>query len=246
LSSCSPATGDQDRAVAVLNEALTTADGLGYRTFEAELHRARGDILLQRDPANSAPAEEAFLRAIAIAKRQGAQLRAARGDAFRSAQRSATGLSRPLRRSRPVRRRETWRQSGEFLQALAGMAEGQAGLEPLHQSEYVARGIAGWIPPAASSMANDHSGSRPNFFASQAKAARHRREQETGGRKTTSSGGVCAVPPTERRRSMRSAANCRRPAQAVLRSRVRAFIWAMRTGPSENSPALAFRVSSRK
>jgi hypothetical protein len=79
LSSCSPATGDQDRAVAVLNEALTTADGLGYRTFEAELHRARGDILLQRDPANSAPAEEAFLRAIAIAKRQGAQLRAARG-----------------------------------------------------------------------------------------------------------------------------------------------------------------------
>jgi tetratricopeptide (TPR) repeat protein len=72
--------GDQDRAVAILNEALTTADGLGHRTFEAELHRARGDILLQRDPANSAPAEEAFLRAIAVAKRQGArsfELRAA-------------------------------------------------------------------------------------------------------------------------------------------------------------------------
>jgi tetratricopeptide (TPR) repeat protein len=72
--------GDQDRAVAILNEALRTADGLGHRTFEAELHRARGDILLQRDPANSAPAEEAFLRAIAVAKRQGArsfELRAA-------------------------------------------------------------------------------------------------------------------------------------------------------------------------
>ncbi len=35
------------------------------------------------------------------------------------------------------------------------MAEGQAGLEPLHQSEYVALGVAGWIPPAASSVAND-------------------------------------------------------------------------------------------
>jgi hypothetical protein len=103
-----------------------------------------------------------------------------------------TFRDRPVEAStalRPVRRRETWRQSGEFPQALAGMAEGQAGLELLHQSESV-----------ASSMANDHSGSRPNFFASQAKAVRHRREQETGARKTTASGGVCAVPPTERRR----------------------------------------------
>ena len=36
------------------------------------------------------------------------------------------------------------------------------------------------------------------------------------------------------------------PVHAVRRSRVRAFNWAMRTGPTENSPALAFRVSSRK
>jgi hypothetical protein len=35
------------------------------------------------------------------------------------------------------------------------MAEGQAGLEPLHQSEDVALGITGWIPPAASSVANN-------------------------------------------------------------------------------------------
>ena len=53
---------------------------LGYRAFEAELHRARGDALLMRDPANSAPAEEAFLIAIAVAKQQGTrsfELRAA-------------------------------------------------------------------------------------------------------------------------------------------------------------------------
>ena len=41
--------------------------------FEAELHRARAEILLERDPANPAPAEEAFQRAIAIAKEQGAR-----------------------------------------------------------------------------------------------------------------------------------------------------------------------------
>ena len=72
--------GDPGRAVAILDEALETADRLGYRAFEAELHRARGGILLMRDSANTAPAEEAFLTAIAIAKQQGTrsfELRAA-------------------------------------------------------------------------------------------------------------------------------------------------------------------------
>ena len=65
--------GDFDRALAILDEALATCDRTGYRAFEAELHRVRGDILLKRDPANPAPAEEAFLTAIAIAKQQGAR-----------------------------------------------------------------------------------------------------------------------------------------------------------------------------
>ena len=72
--------GDPGRAVAILDEALATADRLGHRTFEAELHRARGEILLSREPANPAPAEDAFVTAIAVAKRQGArsfELRAA-------------------------------------------------------------------------------------------------------------------------------------------------------------------------
>src|SRR5208283_4764601 len=42
----------------------------GFRMFEAELHRVRGEILLKRDPANPAPAEDALLTAIAVAKRQ--------------------------------------------------------------------------------------------------------------------------------------------------------------------------------
>jgi hypothetical protein len=72
--------GDPGRAAAVLDEALATVDRLSYRTFEAELHRARGEMLLKQNPANSAPAEEAFLTAIAVAKQQGArsfELRAA-------------------------------------------------------------------------------------------------------------------------------------------------------------------------
>jgi predicted ATPase len=65
--------GDRDRAIAILDEALATANRLGYRAFEAELNRARGEILLQRDPTNLAPAEDAFKTAIALAKRQGAR-----------------------------------------------------------------------------------------------------------------------------------------------------------------------------
>ena len=70
LAEAEAAAGDLDRALALLDEGLSTADRLGHRTFEAELHRARGDILLQRDPANSAPAAGAFLTAITIAKQQ--------------------------------------------------------------------------------------------------------------------------------------------------------------------------------
>ena len=80
LAEAEARAGDPGRAVATLDEALATADRLGYRAFEAELHRVRGDILLKRDPANPAPAEEAFLTAIAVAKQQGTrsfELRAA-------------------------------------------------------------------------------------------------------------------------------------------------------------------------
>ena len=62
--------GNPGRAVAILDETLATSDRAGIRAFEAELHRARGELLLKRDPANPAPAEEAFLTAIAVAKQQ--------------------------------------------------------------------------------------------------------------------------------------------------------------------------------
>jgi predicted ATPase len=56
---------------------LTRRWGLAQQTGEhstdAFLHRIRGEILLKRDPANTSPAEEAFLTAIAIAQRQKAR-----------------------------------------------------------------------------------------------------------------------------------------------------------------------------
>ena len=63
--------GDPVLAVAILDEALATCDRTGYRQFEAELHRVRGEMLLKSDPANPAPAEEAFRSAIGVAKQQG-------------------------------------------------------------------------------------------------------------------------------------------------------------------------------
>ena len=80
LAEAEARAGDPGRAIAIIDEALATSDRTGYRAFEAELHRARGEILLKRDPANPAPAEEAFLTAIAVAKQQGTrsfELRAA-------------------------------------------------------------------------------------------------------------------------------------------------------------------------
>ena len=65
--------GDCDRAIAILDEALAMADCLGYRAFEAELNRTRGEILLKRDPTNPTSAEKAFQNAFAIATEQGAR-----------------------------------------------------------------------------------------------------------------------------------------------------------------------------
>ena len=70
LAAAEARAGDADRALVILDEALATSDRAGYRAFEAELYRARGEILLKRNSGNPAPAEEAFLTAITVAKKQ--------------------------------------------------------------------------------------------------------------------------------------------------------------------------------
>ena len=69
-----------DEAVRWLDEALALAKETGAHGTDAFLYQIRGEILLKRDPANTAPAEEALLTAIAIAQQQKAksfELRAA-------------------------------------------------------------------------------------------------------------------------------------------------------------------------
>jgi predicted ATPase len=69
-----------EAALAQIDEALALAAETGEYWTDAFLHRIRGEILLKRDPVNTASAEEAFLSAIAIARQQKArsfELRAA-------------------------------------------------------------------------------------------------------------------------------------------------------------------------
>jgi predicted ATPase len=72
--------GQVESALATADQAIAEAEQRGLCFFLAEAHHIRGEILLKRDSANTAPAEEAFLTAIAIAQQQKAksfELRAA-------------------------------------------------------------------------------------------------------------------------------------------------------------------------
>jgi predicted ATPase len=59
-----------EEPLALIDEALALARETGEHLSDAFLHRLRGEILLKRDPANTTPAEEAFLTAIAVAQQQ--------------------------------------------------------------------------------------------------------------------------------------------------------------------------------
>jgi class 3 adenylate cyclase/predicted ATPase len=126
--------GDQGRAVAILDDTLATSDRAGIRAFEAELHRARGEMLLERDPANPAPAEDAFLTAIAIAKQRGThsfELRAALSLArlYQSAGRPADAhavLAPALEGFAPTPKMPEIAEAQALLRALNGSSNGQA------------------------------------------------------------------------------------------------------------------------
>jgi predicted ATPase len=64
---------DAEGALRGIDEALALANETRERVTDALLHRIRGEILLKRNPANTAPAEEAFLAAIAVARAQRAR-----------------------------------------------------------------------------------------------------------------------------------------------------------------------------
>ena len=58
----------------VLTEALSLVESTGERWFEAELHRVRGEILLQSADPEWARPEECFRYAITLAQSQQAKL----------------------------------------------------------------------------------------------------------------------------------------------------------------------------
>ena len=85
---------DFEGALRRIEEALELAGVTSEHENDAPLHQIRGEVLLKRDPTNAAPAEEAFLTAIAIAQQQKArsfELRAAHSLAklYQSTGRSA-------------------------------------------------------------------------------------------------------------------------------------------------------------
>jgi predicted ATPase len=65
--------GELESALATIDNAISEIERGGQRRFATESYRIRGEILLKRDPANTAPAEHAFLTAIAVAEQQQAR-----------------------------------------------------------------------------------------------------------------------------------------------------------------------------
>jgi tetratricopeptide (TPR) repeat protein len=86
--------GESDAGLQRLDDALAELETTEARWYEAEMHRIRGEILLKRDPADTAAAEQSLQTAIAIAQSQKArsfELRAALSLAklYRAANRDA-------------------------------------------------------------------------------------------------------------------------------------------------------------
>jgi predicted ATPase len=73
LAELEAAAGDNDRALALIDEGLAMAHEGGQQVWDAFLHRLRGDMLLKRNPADLATTEDAYRTAIAVAKHQGAR-----------------------------------------------------------------------------------------------------------------------------------------------------------------------------
>ena len=73
LAEAEAQAGEIEPALATIDAVIADTERNGQRWFEAETYRIRGEILLRHDPANTAPAEEAFTTAIAIAQKQRAR-----------------------------------------------------------------------------------------------------------------------------------------------------------------------------
>jgi predicted ATPase len=94
LAEAEAGAGEADAGLRRLDDALAELEATENRWYEAEIHRIRAEILLKREPADAAAAEQSLQAAIAIAQSQQArsfELRAALSLAklYRAANRDA-------------------------------------------------------------------------------------------------------------------------------------------------------------
>ena len=73
LAEAEASAGETDAGLRRLDSALAELERTEEGWYEAEMHRIRGEILLKRDPADTAAAEQALQTAIAIAQSQKAR-----------------------------------------------------------------------------------------------------------------------------------------------------------------------------
>jgi len=66
-------TGQVEKGLGVLAEALTLVDTTGERWYEAELHRLKGALWLSQSADKSAEAETCFYKALEVARAQHAK-----------------------------------------------------------------------------------------------------------------------------------------------------------------------------
>ena len=123
--------GQLETGLEILGELIGWAEQTGQHWLDAELHRVRGELLLRRDPPNVSAAEDAFNRALEIARSQQTktfELRGALGLARLYISRWPSGGRIRGARASPRRfrygaRSPRNRRSGEAAQAweLAGL-----------------------------------------------------------------------------------------------------------------------------
>ena len=121
LASSEAEAGEIESALASAGRAITEAERIGQTWFAAETHRIHGDILLKADPGNVDPAEQAYLKAIATAQRQGA-----RGFTLRA----SLSLAR------------LYQSSGRSVEAHAVLAPALAGFSPTPEMPEIAEAQA--------------------------------------------------------------------------------------------------------
>jgi class 3 adenylate cyclase/predicted ATPase len=66
-------TGRFDEALATIDESFPIIERGGQRSYEPEVHRLKGELLLAQDASNAAQAEQSFRTAIDIARKQHAK-----------------------------------------------------------------------------------------------------------------------------------------------------------------------------